>query len=141
MMKPELRRALAGYFERQDPEGIVAAYLFGSRARGHAARESDVDVGVLLDPLRHRDSMDRLNFRVRLIGELIQALGENEVDVVILNDVPPTLGAKVIQDGIRVYAADLERVRTFERDTQLRAADLGPFLRRKRQAQMERLRR
>lgn len=100
-----------------------------------------MDVGVLLDPLRHRDSMDRLNFRVRLIGELIQALGENEVDVVILNDVPPTLGAKVIQDGIRVYAADLERVRAFERDTQLRAADLGPFLRRKRQAVLERLRR
>lgn len=29
--------------------GVVAAYLFGSHAEGRAHRESDVDVGVLLD--------------------------------------------------------------------------------------------
>jgi predicted nucleotidyltransferase len=28
---------------------VVAAYLFGSHASGRAHRESDVDVGVLLD--------------------------------------------------------------------------------------------
>ena len=29
--------------------GVVAVYLFGSHAAGRAHRESDVDIGVLLD--------------------------------------------------------------------------------------------
>lgn len=76
-MSSDLRDKLEAYFRHQAPEGILAACLYGSRTRGAAARESDVDVGVVLDPSR-RDSVEtRFDLRVRLIGELVHALGEN----------------------------------------------------------------
>lgn len=61
------------------------------------------------------------------------------MDVVILNDLPPLFAAKILREGICVFAGDPIRLRGFERDVQLRAADLIPFLRRARQAQLERL--
>ena len=38
---------------RQPTAGLVAAYLFGSHAEGRPHRESDVDLGVLLDRSAH----------------------------------------------------------------------------------------
>lgn len=140
-MTPDLRGKLGRYFSRRTPDGILAVYLFGSRALGREVPESDVDVGVVLDPDTHLATEARFEIRLRLIGDLIHALGENEVDVVILNEIPAPFAAKIIREGVRVHVTDQERAREFERDILLRAADLIPFLRRARQAQLERLRR
>lgn len=118
-------------------EGIIAAYLFGSHARAQAHPESDVDVAVLVDSGPFPDAASRFDLRLRLIGELMRTLGMNDIDVVMLNDAPPELGRKVVQEGIRVYAPDGEAARAYERDVQLRAADLDPFLRRARRRLLE----
>ena len=48
--RPDLVHSRAeAYFDRDAPEAVVAAYLFGSTAQGSSHRECDVDIGVLLD--------------------------------------------------------------------------------------------
>jgi hypothetical protein len=66
-------------------------------------------------------------------------LGVNAVDVVILNDVPPELGRRIVIQGQRLYCADYQIDHAFVRDVQLRAADLAPFLRRTRQVKLQAL--
>jgi len=122
---------LAGrFFEQQRGRGIVSAYLHGSTARGQRHAESDVDVGVLLDRARYPSPSERGEVRVQLGSELVQALGTNDVDLVILNDVPPGLARSIALDGRPLAVFDVERDRAFARDVQLRWADLKPFLRR-----------
>jgi hypothetical protein len=45
----DLDRRLTAALQGVEAEGVVSAYLFGSHAEARAHRESDVDVGVLLD--------------------------------------------------------------------------------------------
>lgn len=127
------------YFEQALIPGLVSAYLFGSVARGMEHRESDVDVGILLDRSRHADRADRSALRIDLTSALIHVLGRNVVDVVVLNDAPPELGRKVVTQGERVYCRAGEADHAFVRDVQLRAADLAPFLRRMRRIKLEAL--
>lgn len=82
---------------RLEPQADVAvAYLFGSRARGTARPNSDVDVAVLLD-----ESADLHRRRL----DLMTTLGA-EVDLVILNDAPPALGYRVLRDGVVLVCHD-----------------------------------
>lgn len=127
------------YFEKSSVPGLVSVYLFGSVAQGTEHRESDVDVGILLDRSRYPDRADRNALRIDLTSALIHVLGRNVVDVVILNDAPPELGRKVVTQGERVYCRDAEMDHAFVRDVQLRAADLEPFLRRMRRIKAEAL--
>ncbi len=110
--------------------GVVSVYLFGSHAMGNPHRESDVDIGVLLDWSTYPSRRDRSELRVVLGSELVAALHSNDVDVSILNDVPPGLARRIVVDGQRLVCNDPELDHAFVRDTQLRWADLAPFLRR-----------
>lgn len=130
-----LTRALEG------PEGVslVSAYLFGSHAEGRAHRESDVDIGVLLDRRALPGARDRFEAALRLSAHLQAALGTRLIDLVVLNDVPPGLGRAVVCRGRRLLCSDEEADHAFVRDAQLRAADLEPFLRRTRRLKLEAL--
>jgi len=116
--------------------GLVAAFLFGSQSEGRAHRESDVDVGVLLDRAVYPTRRQRFDVRVRLGALLTGRLGRN-VDIVVLNDAPPQFGRQIVSRGLRVYCADEEKTHAFVRDVQLRAADLEPFLRRTRALKLQ----
>lgn len=139
-MKTLLIDKLCRFFTDRPDLGVVSAYLYGSHAEGRAHRESDVDVGVLLDWQAHPDRRERLDLRVRLTADLMHALAKNEIDLVVLNDVSPELGRKVIRDGVRAFCADAEADRVYVRDVQLRAADLVPWLERMRRRKLELLR-
>lgn len=127
---------LEAFFRDAAPAGVVAAYLYGSHAAGRAHRDSDVDVGVLLDRVRYPQKAQRGELRVTIGSALISALGCNRVDVVVLNDVSPLLAREVVR-GQRVFCADGLAERTFIRDVQLRAADLAPFIEKHRQRLLE----
>ena len=133
--------ATLGRFFSEHGSGVASAYLFGSHAEGRAHRESDVDVAVLLDWKAFPTADQRFDARVRLTAELIGALHHNEVDLIVLNDVPPTLGRKVVFDGVRVFRGDPELDHAYVRDVQLRAADLDIWLRRVRRRTLEAIRR
>jgi predicted nucleotidyltransferase len=125
----------------QGPEGetVRSAYLFGSHAEGRAHRESDIDVGVLLDRRALPGARDRFETALRLSAHLQSAVGTRHVDLVVLNDVPPGLGRRVVSRGRRLICSDEEADHAFVRDALLRAADLEPFLRRTLDLKLEAL--
>jgi len=115
--------------------GIVSAYLFGSMAEGRGHRESDVDLGVLLDRASHPTAAARFDERLRLAGGLRGAL-RRDVDVVILNEAPPQLARRILTEGRRIVLCDRDADHAFLRTTLSRAADLEPFLRRARRVKL-----
>lgn len=119
----------------QDLPGTIAVYLFGSFAEGREHRESDVDLGFLLDRAMYPTERERFEFRVVMGSRLSDLLGR-VADVVILNDAPPELARAIVTKGNRIYCADQEADRVFVRDAQLRAADIEPWLRRMRQIKL-----
>jgi uncharacterized protein len=139
--KGQFAEALERVFRRAAPTGIVSVYLFGSQASGRAHRQSDVDLAVLLRWEHYPAQRERFEERVRLSSDLGAALGRNDIDVVILNDAPPHLGARIVTAGRRVFCAAPEADHAFRRDVQLRAADLTPFLRRTSRVKLEAIRR
>lgn len=73
---------------------LVAAYLFGSRARGDATAHSDLDIAVWLD----QRPTTLLTYPFEVPGELERALGV-QVDLVVLNGAPSDLVHRVLRDG------------------------------------------
>ncbi len=127
-------RLIAALAARQ---GLVAAYLFGSRAEGRAHRESDVDLGVLLDWRRFPSAAERFELRLRWTVELGAAIGRDDLDLVVLNDAPPLFARAILHRGRLLLALDPEARHAWERDVQLLAADLAPFLERARRLRLE----
>jgi len=121
------------------PEGVLAAYVFGSFAEGRSHRGSDIDLGVLVDRSLFPDAAARFKAGVRLSAFLSDLIGGRPADVIVLNDAPPGLAGRIAREGRRVYCIDEEAAHTFVRDAQLRAADMEPFLRRMRKIKLEAL--
>jgi len=124
---------------RAEP-AVRLAWLFGSRARGAARRDSDVDVAVLIGnacaagPGAVKDTM------FRVIGALGRFVRSDLVDLLILDRAPPLLRHRVIRDGVLLYArSDAERAR-FVRRTLKEYLDLEPRLREQNRLRIRRLR-
>jgi len=118
-----IERRLGEFFAaRAEGEGIAAAYLFGSVARGTARPESDVDVGVLYsgEPPQGLD-------RFRIEGEIEDFLGL-PVQVVTLDTAPPDLAHRVLLGKLLIDRDRSRRIR-FEVRTREEYWDLLPLLR------------
>ena len=72
-------------------EDIAFAYLFGSLAQNKATHLSDVDIAVYLTEGGFADK------RFQILGNLIDILKTDNIDLVILNTAPPSLRMKIIQ--------------------------------------------
>ncbi len=129
MLEPALAAPLRALLT-EEPGTLVAAWLFGSRARGEERSGSDVDLGVLFDP----PPEPRLgNEAHRLEGRLEGALGV-PVQVVVVNTAPPDLVHRVLRDGVLLLdRAPRSRVR-FEVMARNEFFDLQPILARYREA-------
>ena len=122
-LRDDLARCL-----RADPT-VRLAWLFGSRVRGTARAESDVDVAVLVDDTCADGSGALKDSYFRVIGVLGRAVRSDLIDVVILNHAPPLLRHRVVRDGILLYArSEAERVRFVHRATR-EYLDFEPRLR------------
>ena len=92
-------------------EEVLEAYLFGSRARGTARPDSDVDVAVYVDETRV-GAGHPFGYEADLTAYLMTALGTNAVDVVVLNRATPLLYHRVLRDGVRLLSRDLRATTT-----------------------------
>jgi len=71
---------LENIFSRHDE--IIAVYLFGSRARGYARNDSDIDIGILLSD----DKLGSGLYPVQIARELKNTCKiKQDIDVRILN--------------------------------------------------------
>jgi predicted nucleotidyltransferase len=118
---------------------IASAYLFGSHARGTAHAQSDLDIAILFDTRTVSHPKARQTAADALRLDLMAALGQNQVDVVVLNDASPELAVSVIHTGEPLERRDAEADHVFQRDAQLRYADLRPFLDRTRRLKADAL--
>ena len=110
----------------EDRPEVLEAYLFGSRARGDAGTQSDVDVAVTL--AREAVPEPPFGHAARLATDLMAALGERRVDVVVLNDASPLLYHRVLRDGVRILSRDLRATTTREGRALSRYCDYVPQL-------------
>ncbi len=136
-MDAPLAQRIAAILARQTVAKVMVAYLFGSHATGRQHRESDVDIGVLLPWVVGEGTRERFETRVRLAGLLQAELHAGTVDLVVLNDAPPTLVRRIATEGTLVYCTDAETEHALRRDAMLRAADLEPFLARTRRLKLD----
>ena len=83
---------LREYLQADAPD-VVAAYLFGSVARGTARATSDIDVGILLA----RPPATLADLPLDLEADLERTLG-HPVQIVVLNAAPPDLVHRVLRD-------------------------------------------
>ena len=119
-----------------DREGVVAAMLIGSQARGGPGPLSDIDIAIWFDP--ELDSRSSFDLQLSLIGDAARALRTDEVDVVPLNNAPPLMRHRAIREGKRLVERDHDqRVRLETRaildflDTAPLRAELGRGVRRR----------
>jgi len=73
---------------------VLFAYLFGGLARGTSSPSSDIDVAVFID-----DRSDLTVEKLDLLSDLIDNLGTDEIDLVLLNTAPLPLKARVIRNN------------------------------------------
>ena len=121
-----IERRLREFFEtRAEPEGIAAAWLFGSVARGTSRSDSDIDVGVLF---REDPPQTLEGYHFDLEAELERLL-RVPVQLVVLNRAPVDLTRRVLRDGKLLVNQDPSRRIRFEVRTRNEYWDLEPYLR------------
>jgi len=106
--------------------GVQLAYLFGSAVHGKTARESDVDIAVLLS--ERFSKKKRFEIRLALMEQLARRF-KNKVDVVILNDVSSLLFKyAILREGKLICRASESAMIDFENRIMGEYFDFQPFL-------------
>lgn len=131
----ELRSRLTRALERR-PE-VLEAYLFGSEAQDRAQAHSDVDVAVYVAEVPDA----AFGYEAELAADLMSALGQNRVDVVLLNRAPPLLYHRVLRDGARLFSRNARATTAREGRALSRYCDYVPQLAKIDEAVRERIRR
>ncbi len=105
---------------------VIAAWLFGSVARGTARPDSDVDVAILTSRDARPSTLDDLP--LDLEAELGSRLGR-PVQLVVVNHAPADLVHRVLYDGRLVIDRDRRRRIRFEVEMRNRFFDMQPIWR------------
>ena len=111
---------------------VKLAVLFGSVARGQARKDSDVDLGVLLDP-------DTREVRIHAEAELGRAAGR-EVHIVHLSEAPPLLRFEISRDGVVLHEREEGLWTGFKARAMVDWWDWAPYAKRIEEAAIRRLR-
>jgi predicted nucleotidyltransferase len=87
----------------EDLPGLDILLLFGSRARGTARPDSDLDVGILT---RSQDSNDRRYLQADVAVALAHLAPEGRVDVVLLDEANDVLRQRAMVEGRLLLCRD-----------------------------------
>jgi predicted nucleotidyltransferase len=117
---------------------VVAVYLFGSAARGTRGKRSDVDIAVLT---RGKGFSHRPRSLVEYVQAACDALGTDNVDVVLLNRAPIVLRHEVFREGKPLIVRDPEALSRFRQESSRVYLDTIPLRRTFEEAYFRRVRR
>lgn len=121
MPSESLADRLVSRLEREP--AIVAAWLFGSVARGDDRPTSDVDIAVLTSRAADHTMADLwLDLRADLCS-----IASTEVDLVVLDHAPVDLVHRVLRDGVLLVERDRGVRIAFEVDARNRFFDMTPI--------------
>ena len=119
-----------------DDANVVAAYLFGSWARGEARTDSDVDVAVFIRPEDVEKTREWPPLDIVLEGKLYDATGL-PVEVRVLNGAPLAFVGRVFEEGILFYSSDEELRIELEVPLRSQYLDFKPRLEKLRRERLE----
>lgn len=131
MNRTSIATKLRERLQKSHPE-VMAAYLFGSVARGEARRSSDIDLAVLYRAAPS-PTLEGLGISLQLQDVLEEELGKR-VDVIVLNTAPVDLVQRVLRDGQLLIDRDPALRVEFEVRARHAFFDLQPVLRLYRQS-------
>jgi predicted nucleotidyltransferase len=72
---------------------VVFSYLFGSLAQDKVLPLSDIDIAIYL-----KEGVDLDKEKMSILQNLIDLLGTEEIDLVLLNTAPLTLKARIVEN-------------------------------------------
>ena len=109
-------------------QGVVAAYLFGSVARGDDRPDSDIDVGVILAAGRPKS----LNECPLEVLDALERAVSRPIDLVVLNGASADFIHRVLRDGVLLHESDRAARVEFEVQARNEYFDILPMLERHR---------
>jgi len=113
---PDVRRLVAPL--REALPDLMAVYLFGSAASGHAGRESDLDLAALTE--KPMPARQRFN-----LAETLARIAGRDVDLVDLRSADTVLRMQVVERGRRLFARSWLEAEEFENFVYRDYADLN----------------
>lgn len=109
--------------------GVVALYLFGSRAQNNASSRSDFDFAVLMNTTGHSRGDKTYDVIYDLLAPLCPRTLDNDIiDIVFLNDAPLELRMHIIRYGKILMDEESLRRSRFEEQTVIQYCDYRPIL-------------
>ncbi len=129
-MRKEIR-LLQEYFSKEPR--VIAAFLFGSRAKKISGKISDWDIAIYFRP--EGSSIEWEEERIypeeeRIWDNLIDLLKTDDVDLIILNRVPANIAAQAITQGIPLVIRDRSILTDFMLVVKRQAEDYREFVNR-----------
>ena len=100
-------------------EGLVAVYLFGSYGTAYQTPLSDVDLALVF----REGAAPGFHEEIMLRGSILDALGEEDVSITILNRAPVPFQFRVRSTGRLLYGADTRALADFTARLLTRHAD------------------
>ncbi len=100
--KEQLLPLLREFFRNE--ECVELAYLFGSVAEGKATALSDIDIGVYMS--ENLTNTERFRKQLELTSKLVGLLGNNNIDLLVLNDTAPVLSFEIIEPNVLIFERD-----------------------------------
>ena len=117
--------------------GVLALYLFGSRAEGFSHAHSDIDLGVVFP--RGKDLSDTLKLYRDLYFDFCDLFKTDKMDIVFLQRAGVLIADNALR-GILLYSADDKARLEFEDYILMQALDFRPWIHQYDKEMMEALR-
>jgi hypothetical protein len=109
----------------KNQEGLIAAYLFGSHAKGRPHPLSDIDIAYLLD--KNLLPPKKESIEKNLYKSLATCLKTDEISFVNLSEAPPSIKFAAISTGTLLFCSDDSERIAFEQKTMTQYFDTKPL--------------